>query len=97
MFSLDAGRGALLIVEVQAFLNLRISIPKRKMVLQELTITLGPELDTTLNLDWSNDLFHDDPAHKMNHLAFWGLLPFRTQSIAQLSGHQPSHGTKDDF
>ena len=66
MFSLDAGRGALL--KYKLFLNLRISIPKRKMVLQELTITHGPKLDTILNLDWSND----DPAHIMNILPSGG-------------------------
>ena len=32
-----------------------------KMVLQELTITLGLKFDNILNLDWSNDPFSDKP------------------------------------
>jgi len=56
--------GDIVLLEYKLFLNLRIqiSLPKHKMVLQELIITLGLNLDTILNLDWSTDLFPDDPA-----------------------------------
>ena len=36
------------------------------MVFQELTITLGPKLDTILDFDCSNDLFPDDSAQIIN-------------------------------
>ena len=64
--------GSIGLLEYKLFMNLRIQIfvPKHKMVLQELTITLGPKLDTIFNLDWSNDL------------AFT-LLVVRPQPIAQ--------------
>ena len=55
-------------MENKLFLTLRIqiSVSNHKMVLQELTITIGLKLDTILNLDWSIDLFPDDPAQIMN-------------------------------
>ena len=68
--------GGIVMLEYKLFLNLRvqISVAKHKMVLQELTITLILKLDTILNLDWSNDLFPDDPAQIMNPSS--ALLPF---------------------
>ena len=60
--------GGIVLLEYKLFMNLRIqiSVPKHKMVLKEVTITLGLKLDTILNLNWSNDLFPDDPAQKIN-------------------------------
>ena len=60
------------LVEIQAFkkknLNHKnqISVSRHRMVLQELTITLEPKLDTILDLDWSNDLLPADPAQIIN-------------------------------